>query len=301
MTCRASRHCVILGLGYSCHAAARHLQADGWRISGTTRSQDKAAALQQAGISAFLFGDGSDPAPLLDALASADAILLSIAPNPGNAPKTVLDPVLHHLGPAMGNLVAQDGKPWLCYLSTVGVYGDHGGAWVDETTECRPVSARSKARVAAETAWQNFADNHDLRLAIYRLSGIYGPGRNPLAKLKRGESRRINKPGQVFNRIHVEDIAQAVALGAAQGAQGLFNITDDEPAPPQEVVAYGAELLEIPPPPLVPFDKADLSPMGRSFYGENKRVSNTRSKQTLGLDYRYPNYRLGLSAELARI
>jgi len=183
---------------------------------------------------------------------------------------------------------------WIGYLSTVGVYGDHGGAWVDEDTPCRPVSARSKERLEAEDAWRACAGTSDIPLAILRLSGIYGPGRNAFVNLANGTARRLIKKDQVFNRIRVEDIAAATLLLAEPRSAGIFNVTDDEPCPPQDVIAEAASLMGIAPPPEQEFETAELSPMARSFYGENKRVSNGRIR-ALGLRFRYPDYRVSLA------
>jgi nucleoside-diphosphate-sugar epimerase len=186
---------------------------------------------------------------------------------------------------------------WAGYLSTVGVYGDHDGAWVDETTALRPVSRRSVQRVAAERAWQDLQQASDITCGAFRLAGIYGENRSALDKVRSGTARRIIKPGQVFNRIHVDDIGRVVAAAARANSRGVFNVADDVPCPPQDVVAYAAALLGVEPPPEVAFDDADLSPMGRSFYGENKQVSNDRIKQAFG-PMLYPSYREGLAGLL---
>lgn len=288
----------IFGLGYSARVFAVQMLNAGWQVSGTTRSAEKAEVLRAAGIKPFMY-NGAASTAIEAELKKADAILVSIAPDPDGADISVPfggDPVLRNFADTLKTL---PNKPWLGYLSTVGVYGNHDGAWVDETTKCRPVSKRSRARVAAETAWSELAKDADLRLGIFRLSGIYGPGRNPLEKVARGAGRRIDKPGQVFNRIHVDDISAALVSAVAKRADGLFNITDDEPAPPQDVVAYAANLLEVEVPPLIPFDEANLSPMGRSFYGENKKVSNAKSKDILAMTYSIPNYRAGMQRALA--
>jgi len=176
------------------------------------------------------------------------------------------------------------------YLSTVGVYGDHDGAWVDETSECRPTSNRSHQRLAAETEWQRYADKSGVGLTILRLSGIYGPGRNAFVNLQNGTAKRIVKPGQIFNRIHVDDIAGATAHLIAKGEVGIFNVSDDEPVPPQDVVAFAASLMELEPPPEIIFDQAQMTPMARSFYGECKRVSNAKLIET-GYRMLFPTYR----------
>jgi hypothetical protein len=184
---------------------------------------------------------------------------------------------------------------WIGYLSTVGVYGDHQGAWIDETAECAPKSARSQRRVEAEREWLDLEKQRGLPVAILRLSGIYGPGRNALVNLRDGTAKRLVKKDQVFNRIHVDDIAGALWHLAERDRGGIFNVTDDLPAPPQDVVTYAAALMDVEPPPEMPFETAELSPMARSFYGENKRVSNAAIRAT-GCDFRYPTYRAAFDA-----
>jgi nucleoside-diphosphate-sugar epimerase len=190
---------------------------------------------------------------------------------------------------------------WIGYLSTVGVYGDHDGAWIDETTPCVPVSGRSHKRLAAEARWTALGGRADKPVIVFRLPGIYGPGRNALAALRSGTARRIVKPGQVFNRIHVEDIARALSASVINDTESaIYNLTDDEPSPPQDVVAYAAELLGVEPPPEIAFEDAMLSPMAASFYGESKRVRNTLIKRALDFAPAFPSYREGLQALLAQ-
>ncbi len=257
-------------------------------VWGTTRDPDKIEEIAALGVTPLLFDGNARPSGERPPLFSCDHILLSIAPGEAG------DPVLRHFAE---DIAAAKPKV-LVYLSTVGVYGDHGGAWVDEASECRPVSTRSRERVAAEEAWRRFADKTGAPLAIVRLAGIYGPGRGPFEKIRRGTARRIVKPGQVFNRIHVEDIANMVNAAFTQRADGVFNGSDDEPAPPQDVLAYAAGLLGLPLPPEVPFETAKLSDMARSFYGESKRVRNDRIKRELGVHLAFPTYREGLKAVL---
>lgn len=228
------------------------------------------------------------PAAMLEALRTATLLVVSVAPGSMN------DPVLAALG-ENGLERFAPGLEWIAYLSTVGVYGDHGGAWVDEETGLRPVSARSVERVAAERQWQSAASEAGVPLAILRLSGIYGPGRNALVNAVEGKARRLVKPGQVFNRIHVADIAGATVMLGQGRIGGIFNVTDSEPAPPQDVVTFACELAGIEPPPEQDFETADLSPMARSFYGENKRVSNARIQEA-GFRFLYPDYRTALLA-----
>ncbi len=275
---------LILGAGYSARAFAR-ANPGGTEIAGTTRTPEKRTALSAAGISPLLFADGQ-VGPDLDAtLARATHLVVSAAPGEAG------DPMLVALGERLRAGLPSLG--WIGYLSTVGVYGDHGGAWIDETAACRPVSRRSVQRVAAEQQWLRLGEAARLPVAVLRLAGIYGPGRNAFVNLANGTARRLVKPGQVFNRIHVDDIAGALWHLAAARLGGLWNVADDEPAPPQDVVAYAAELMGLPPPPETDFATAELSPMARSFYGENKRVSNARLKAA-GYAFLFPDYRTGL-------
>jgi len=281
---------VIIGYGYSSSAIARALEGQAESLHVTARGAEKIERLHSDGTDALAF-DGSALSPALATALSGATHLLMSAP-PGEAG----DPLL--AAPGFSDLEVPALRR-VAYLSTVGVYGDHGGAWVDETSPLRPVSQRSRQRVAAEESWQAFAAARNLDLGIFRLSGIYGPGRSAIDNLRAGTARRIIKPGQVFNRIHVEDIGGAVARALMRnGPLGIFNLTDDEPCPPQDVVAHAAALLGMAPPPEIPFDEADLTPMGRSFYGENKRVSNARIKADLGYAFRYPTYREGLAGLL---
>ncbi|MBD8892370.1 SDR family oxidoreductase [Roseibium litorale] len=276
----------VFGAGYSSQAFIEEVREKFDWIGGTTRSAEKADLLRAKGITPFLF-DGKKPGEgITEALAQATHVLLSIAPDEAG------DPVLiHH-----GKDIAAARPEWMAYLSTVGVYGDHDGAWVDETTPCKPVSKRSVQRVAAEEAWLDFAKEEKLPVQIYRLSGIYGPGRNALENLRKGTARRLIKLGQVFNRIHVADIAGALAASMKKPQTNIFNLTDDEPAPPQDVVTFAALLLGVQPPEEIAFEDANLSPMARSFYGENKRVSNKKIKNDLNYKFKFPNYRSALES-----
>jgi nucleoside-diphosphate-sugar epimerase len=273
----------IFGAGYSGKAFAR-ICPEGTPVYGTTRAPQKFAALEAAGIRPLEFTGALTP-QISDALAGTSHLVVSVAPDEAG------DPVLNAAGTAIRQ--AMPGLKWIGYLSTVGVYGDYGGGWVDETAECRPVSRRSMMRVEAEKKWLALGEETGLPVAILRLSGIYGPGRNALVNLKEGTARRLVKAGQVFNRIHVEDIAGALLHLAGQDRGGIFNVTDNEPSPPQDVVTYAAHLMGVEPPPEIAFEEAELTPMARSFYGENKRVSNAAIKAT-GFSFRFPNYRSAL-------
>jgi len=276
----------IFGAGYSGKAFAAE-RPPGATILGTTRSVDKFRGLQAAGIEPLLFDGVAAGNEIARVLATATHLVVSIAPDEAG------DPVLRVFGEAIATAMPE--LRWIAYLSTVGVYGDHDGRWIDETAACRPVSARSKRRVEAEAAWMELAARRGVPLAVLRLSGIYGPGRNAFVNLEEGKARRLVKTGQVFNRIHVADIAGTLWHLAERRIGGVFNVTDDLPAPPQGVVAHAASLMGVEPPPEVPFEGAELSPMARSFYGENKRVSNAAIRAT-GYQFRYPDYRAALSA-----
>lgn len=274
-----------LGHGFSARALARRL-GPAWNVIGTTRSEQKVEALRDDGIEPRIW-PGTD---LRADIAAATHILASAGPGPAG------DPFL----PEIGEALAQAAPVWVGYLSTTGVYGDHAGGWVDEDTPLVPSTERGGRRVDAEAAWRGVAARGGWPLHLFRLAGIYGPGRGPFAKVRKGEARRIIKPGQVFSRIHVEDIAQVLAASIARPAEGVraYNLCDDDPAPPQDVLAYAAELLGVPAPPEVPYDTAEMTPMARSFYAENKRVRNDRIKDELGVVLRYPTYREGLQALL---
>jgi len=270
----------IFGLGYTGAAIARRLKLAGWHVGGTEREAGARAKLTAEGIEVRNFPDAAA------ALAGATHILSTA--QTGDAG----DPVLARYRDAI--LAA---KPrWIGYLSTTGVYGDSGGAWVDEDTPVNPMQDRTRRRVEAEYAWRALSP----AAHVFRLAGIYGPGRSQFEALREGSARRYDKPGQVFSRIHVEDIASVVAASMTRPNPGrIYNVCDDEPAPPAEVVAYAAELIGLAPPPLLPFEPSKLTPMAASFYAENRRVRNDRIKRELGVSLRYPTYREGLTA-LAR-
>jgi len=277
----------FFGLGFSSQASAEALLADGAQaVGGTVRSAEKAARLRSQGLAATLF-DGTAPGPDIGpALAEATHVIQSIAPDEAG------DPVLRLL---RAELDAAPGLTWLCYYSTVGVYGDFGGDWIDETAPLVPRNMRSDWRVSAEQAWRDYAAARGLPLTILRLAGIYGPGRSTFDKLRAGTARRVIKPGQVFNRIHVADIARVTALAAKARLNGTFNLGDDEPAPPQDVIEYAARMIGLPVPPDLPYETAEMTQMQKSFYRDNKRVSNRAIKTALGIDLLYPNYRAGLA------
>lgn len=274
---------LIFGYGFSSKAFARAVPGD-WQTTATTRTAEKAARMVGAKPRIF---PGDD---LAKDIAEATHILISAGPADGR------DPVLATLRDAFIKA-----KPeWIGYLSTTGVYGDHQGGWVTEDTPLVPSTERGETRVAAESEWLDLYENHGLPVHIFRLAGIYGLGRGPFSKVRSGSARRIIKEGQVFSRTHVDDIAQVLMASIAKPNPGAaYNVCDDDPAPPQDVIAYAAELLNLPIPPAVAFEDAEMSAMGRSFYAESKRVDNTRIKTELGVKLIYPNYHAGLAALLS--
>ena len=280
----------FFGMGYSSLATARAIHQiidDDVPIAGTTRSEENIERLADSPYRLHLF-DGTAPGSTLGPdLRKATHVVLSIPPNDSGDPALNLH---------RADLDAAPDLEWLCYFSTVGVYGDFGGAWVDESAATHPVNKRSQQRVEIEQHWRDYAAERGVPLMIQRLAGIYGPGRSSFDKLREGTARRIVKPGQVFNRIHVEDIGRVTALAARAKLGGTFNLSDDEPAPPQDLVAYAARLMGVPVPPDVPFEAAQMTEMARSFYSDNKRVSSKAIKAALGIELIYPNYRAGLDA-----
>lgn len=282
------RYLFCFGLGYSALALARLLLPQGWRIGGTTTDTDKLAALRDCGIEAHLFDSNH---PLIDAAATlhdVTHILLSIPPCADSDPAFAIH---------SDDIAALPHLQWLGYLSTTGVYGNRNGDWIDETATPAPTSRRGDNRLRAEEHWHALYLLTGLPLHRFRLSGIYGPGRSALDSVRAGTARRIDKPGHVFNRIHVDDIAQVLAASMAQPKPGaIYNLADDEPAPSSDVIAHACKLLDLPEPPLVDHMKANLAPMVQSFYKDNKRIRNDRIKQELGVSLLYPDYRAGLAA-----
>lgn len=282
----------VFGLGYCALALAHRLGRQGWRIAGTCRGEEKRKAFSGEGIEAVIFDRGRPLDDATHALAGATHIMSSVPPD------AVGDPVLDHHA---ADLARCRDLGWIGYLSTTGVYGDRGGDWVDETAELRPVGPRGARRVAAEAGWRALWRERGCPVHVFRLAGIYGPGRNALEQVRQGEARRIVKPGQVFSRIHVDDIASILIASMTRPNPGaIYNACDDDPAPPQDVVTFACELLGVAPPPerryaeMAPY----LSEMARSFYAESKRVANRRIKEELGVRLAYPDYRRGLRALL---
>lgn len=278
----------IFGPGYAAQQFIGAYRDRFARISGTFRSDLKAESLKATGLNPYFFdAESFDPDILLE-ISRADALLISIPPTSG------YDPVLRSFSKT---IASAPHLRWIGYLSTVGVYGDAGGGWVDEDTPPNPVNERSRHRVAAETQWLDLGTDAPFSVQVFRLAGIYGPGRNALVRVADGRAQRIIKPGQVFNRVHTADVAQVLMASIERPSRNaIYNVADDEPAPPQDVITYAARLLGIEPPEEVPFAAADLSPMARSFYQDNKRVRNTHIKNALGVKPLFPTYSIGLDA-----
>ena len=275
-------HLLCFGFGFSANALASKLDPKKWHITGTSRSKEGAAAIRAQGFEGAVFSE-------LKSIPNTVTHILSSVPYDANG-----DAVLQNFHHDLKDRA--DGFEWVGYLSTTGVYGDCGGAWVDEDSDLKPNTRRGLHRVIAEMAW---GSNENLPLHIFRLAGIYGPGRNAFETLKSGKAQRVIKQGQVFSRIHVEDIAGVLLASINQPNPGrIYNLADDEPCPPQGVIAYAAELMGIEPPPEIKFEDAKLSAMAKSFYADSKRVSNARIKNELGYVLKYPNYRAGLKALL---
>ncbi|MDA0304892.1 MAG: SDR family oxidoreductase [Proteobacteria bacterium] len=286
---KSSPRLFCFGLGYSASRLARKLATQGWAIAGTCRSAEGEAELRAQGFDAFLF-DGERP------LEDADAALKGTTHLLNSVPPDAADPVLalHRQ-----DIIGIDGLRWAGYLSTTGVYGDTGGAVVDETASLNPTSERGLRRVRAEEGWLDLHRDHGLPVHIFRLPGIYGPGRSALDQVRAGRARRILKPGHLFSRIHVDDIGNVVKASMALPHPGaIYNVADDEPASPADVTGFACEILGAAPLPVIPFEDAakDMSPMGLSFWQDNRRIDNARIKEDLGITLLYPGYRDGLRA-----
>jgi nucleoside-diphosphate-sugar epimerase len=270
----------IFGAGYTAGYLSKTLTEQGWIVYGTTRRQERFDEIAKSGAHPLLI---DDPA-MSERLSACSHVLISAGPSENG------DPTLN----AYQSVFVENRFEWVGYLSTTGVYGGTEGEWVDEDTPLHPTTTRGQQRKLAEEAW---SDVPNLPLHIFRLAGIYGPGRGPFSKVKSGKAQRIIKKDQVFSRIHVEDIVQVLSASIAAGTNGgIYNVCDNYPAPPQDVIGYAAELLGLPIPPAIAFEDANLSPMGRSFYAENKRAANERIKSELRIVLKYPDYKTGLDA-----
>ncbi len=284
-------HLFCFGLGFSARVLAKRLHAQDWKVTGTTRTAEKQQVLADQGFENIVLFDKDNPLKdPAEALRDVTHVLISAGPDAQG------DAVINQHA---DTIAALRNLRWLGYLSTTGVYGNHDGAWVDEDAPLSPSSPRSEHRVAAERAWLDLHANHAVPVHLFRLAGIYGPGRSLLDTVKAGKGKRIDRPGQVFSRIHVEDIATVLEASIAAPNSGrIYNVCDDMAASPAEVTAHACALLGVEPPPLVPFEEAGLSPMGRTFWLDNKRVSNKRLHEELGVELRYPDYKAGLASLL---
>ncbi len=283
------RKLFCFGYGYSCDYLGYALQrAGGWEVAGTTRDTEKRALMRERGIKSFLFDYEkplNDPKLFLDGVTH---LLISTPPNDTGDPAFVM----HE-----DDIAQLQSLEWIGYLSSTAVYGDHGGGWVDESTELQPSSKRGSRRAKAEGQWMSLYKACGLPVHIFRLAGIYGPGRSALDSVRAGVARRIDKPGHAFSRIHVDDIVQVLMASMLNHAPGsIYNLADDNAAPSHEVIKYACEMLGLNVPPLIPFAEADMAPIARSFYSDNKRIHNDKIKQELGVTLRYPDYRSGLQA-----
>lgn len=289
---QAQKKLFCFGYGYTCDYLAHELMKHGgWTIGGTTRDSEKRAFLRSKGVKAHLFDYEhplGDPYFILE---GTTHLLISTPPDDMGDPTFAM-----HASDIMRIPTIE----WVGYLSTTGVYGDRDGGIVDENSEIRPNSKRGSRRLRAEEEWMSLCHGYGLPVHLFRLAGIYGPGRSALDSVRAGVARRINKPGQVFNRIHVEDIVQVLMASMAKPNPGqAYNLADDDPVPSHEVIKYACELLGLTPPPLIPYNEADMAPITRSFYADNKRVSNARIKNELGVQLKYPDFRKGIDACLA--
>ncbi len=280
---------LVLGWGYSARHGAARLMPKLRSLAATVRSADKAERMAANGVPALRLDRPDAAAAVAAAIARASHVLASAGPSEAG------DPFLEPYAEALRASARAGTLKWIGYLSTVGVYGNAAGGFVDEDTPAEPAAERTRWRVATEEAWMALGREIGVPVAILRLAGIYGPGRNAFINLERGTARRVIKPGQMFNRIHVEDIGRAIEAAALTRFAGLLNVSDDEPAPPQDPICFAAELMGIAPPPEIPFEAASFSPMAMSFWGESKRVGNARLR-ALGVDLAYPTYREGLTA-----
>jgi nucleoside-diphosphate-sugar epimerase len=280
------------GYGYTAAALAAHLRLQGWDIAGTTTDPDKRAVMHDSGIDAYLFDHSHPICHPARAFDGVTHVLFSIPPEEG------CDPAFEQHA---GDLLQLRGLEWAGYLSTTGVYGNRDGAWVDEMSSCQPTSKRGEMRLRAEQQWRSLRETYDFPLHVFRLSGIYGPGRSAIESVRAGTAQRIEKPGHEFNRIHLDDIVQTLAASIAQPHPGaIYNLADDQPAPSSDVIDFACALTGCEPPQSRPYQESEMAPIVRSFYADNKRVKNVRIKEELGVTLLHPDYKSGLSACLKK-
>lgn len=288
MTTSMNKNLFCFGYGYCAEYLSKDLQKDGWSIAGTTRDSDKKPRMADQGIKPHLFNFDHPLGDVPHLMRDVTHLLISIAPDDDG------DVAFHMHGHDIARLESLE---WVGYFSATSVYGDRGGDWVDETSELRPTSKRGSRRVVAERQWLSLLQDHGVPVHIFRLAGIYGPGRSAIDAVRAGSARRIDKPGHAFSRIHIDDIVQVVEASMLNPDPGtVYNLADDNAAPSHEVIAYACHLLGVDPLPVIPFEEADMAPIARSFYMDNKRINNTRIKEDLGVSLKYPDYRSGLQA-----
>ena len=279
---------LCFGYGYTANAVCETLKLSDWSVVGTTTDESKADLLAESGVKPIVFDSNHPLCNPYEALENVTHILLSIPPDD----RGDIVYMLHD-----EDIARMKNLEWIGYLSTTGVYGNRDGTWVDETSMPAPTSRRGSLRYKAEQQWLSVVKEFDIPLHIFRLSGIYGPGRSALDSVRAGQSRRIDKPGHAFNRIHIDDIVQTLVASINKPNPGaIYNLADDNPAPSHEVIAYACTLLGVDVPELTPFEDADLAPMVRSFYKDNKRIRNALIKSELGVQLFHPDYKSGLSA-----
>lgn len=279
------------GLGFTGSALVREVRAKGWMASGTCRENAQKDVWAEAGVQSYCFDGKVTSKAVEKALREASHVLVTIPPQ-----KDIGDVVLKHFKKI---LMGSSQLQWLGYLSTTGVYGNRDGEWVDEASELKPGFDHQRRRVEAEEQWRSLYEEHLVPVHVFRLAGIYGPGRNLLQRVRQGSARRIDQPGLVFNRIHVGDVVQALSASMDHPRQGaIYNVSDDVPSSPADAVAFACELLDVEVPPLIALEGAELSKMGRGFYLTNKKVRNHKIKEELGVQLQYPDYKVGLRALL---
>lgn len=289
MTSTPDIRLLVLGWGYSARHGAARLKPRLRKLMATARDEAKATRMAKEGIEVIRLGVDQADDRLAAAIGEATHVVASAGPSEAGDPFLLSHEAAFRAAARAGTL------RWIGYLSTVGVYGNAGGGFVDEDTPPEPASERTRWRVAAEAAWREIGTEAGIPVAVLRLAGIYGPGRNAFVNLERGTARRVIKPGQMFNRIHVEDIGRSIEKAALARYDGLLDVSDDEPAPPELPIEFAARLMGVEPPPAIPFEEAEFTPMARTFWGESKRVGNARL-HALGVELAHPTYREGLTS-----